>query len=190
MIGNAVWLVVAMLATMGGLFWFIIGAKGKWWAKSIMLLASAYLAMAAWFATIDMQGWPTQAPVPTKFEIHWILVDEAGGSIYVMASAVEGPDDDDQWIISLYETPTNAPRLYDTAYSQEAHENADKIQKLIKAGKRVVAKGQPGHEPGGEGEGEGADGDRSHRHGFNYEVTEFYVLPPALPPKENTIKSP
>ena len=160
------------------LLWFIIGSRGGWLKKFMVIALTASLCFAMWDSVDRMLGSPTHNKLPDKFQIHWITIKEPDkdnvndlGSIKVWAQDVKKP---------------RKNKLYQIPYSRKTHEQAMGILKLLKAGKVFMAtmngKGEGFGEGKGKGKGKGrkgkGKGDGKGGSISQDQVPMFYELPP------------
>jgi len=182
--------------------WIVIGSKGWWWAKGIVVAIAILFSVSLWHSLAGLEGWPTEQSMPQKFEIKWIVVEEPNnktgseGQILIWARDLEPLLKEKSSIPILHnKEASNEPRLHKLPYTRELHEQAMKIQKKIGAGGKFYGemskdgmkgkgkgdgkggkgKGKGGKGPKGEGNGEGTGdgGDLS-----NEQDPIFHELPP------------
>jgi hypothetical protein len=127
--------------------WIVIGARGWWWLKLIVITTVAYLSVCLWFNLVSLEGWPTTAILPDKFEVRWIEAREPNkktknpGAIYVWILDVSGNPYAKPYILTLHnKAMSNNPRLYELPYSRPAHEQSEQIKNKIKSGSRFFGK--------------------------------------------------
>ena len=180
------------------ILWFVIGSKGPWVVKAVVILFSLHLCLSIQYSLSGIAGWPSSDPLPQKFIAHWIIIHEPPkktpekGAIYVWATTLseEQETDSSRWWVTFllpFESPDlTEPRSYRLPYSKELHESANGALGRIMNGERVGGtnngpmgdgKGNGGKE--GEGEGKGG-GTFSHSDDISY-----HDLPaPHLPDKD------
>ena len=191
------------------ILWMIIGSKGWWWLKAIVVTGAVLFSISLWHSLAALQGWPTQEELPPKFEIKWVVVEEPNkktgfkGAIYVWVRDIAPKDSRSEGLPLLHtKKQSDEPRLHTVPYSREMHEQAEGIKKQIASGKpyygemkkgegegkgkgdgKGKGKGKGGKGPKGEGEGkgQGGDGDLS-----NEQDPIFHELPPAVLPEKIT----
>jgi len=180
----------ALLVNVALLLWFVIGAKGYWWIKVPVIAVTLFLSIGIWSSVNDLLGWATSEPMPEKFQVHWIVIDEPNskegdpGAIFVWATDLN-PQPSDWWIFHSMDD-SGEPRAHKMPYSRQLHEQSQAIMQIIKKGGQFkgTMKGPPG-KPGKPGEGKkGKPGKKSGS--FSKEqVPMFYQLPPPKFPKKN-----
>lgn len=157
--------VLAFIILAAILLWYVIGARGQWWIKLILIAAVPYFSIAILLAMTSYLGWPTPRDPPDKFVLLWAEIREPDrsisdpGAIYVWllpygenSDSSKGPFD--------YQPSQNEPRAYKMPYTRRFHEMLEQAKGLIKQGKRVVV------ERGKSGIGDGSgDTDREGRRG-------------------------
>ena len=179
--------------------WFIIGAKGNWLVKASIILASMYFCLSVGFSIKDYMGWPTNDPLPKKFLVHWIVVEEPNvqigtkGNIYMWVKPVENNEkihsNFEDYLISFYDGKSR-PRAHRLGYSRELHKQSqDAIMDLMQ-GKQI---GGENNGEGEEGEGKGktsdTDGEGKKNGTGEGSLTRnggitFYELPPTKLPEK------
>lgn len=186
--------------------WFIIGTKGNWFLKAFCTSASLYFVLSIAYTLPALYGWPSDDPLPNKFEIYYVLVKEPNkvngddGEIYFWVREIEDLSQDNKdeeegissYLIPLYEDKSG-PRGYRVPYSTELHKRAEQIAKDLAEGKRMMGtnNGKGGGKKGGkEGEGQqtGGKGQQNGNGGggsfSNSPEISFQELPPpSLPEK-------
>lgn len=160
--------------------WVVLGCKGYWWLKLVMVSLSIFFSISLWNSLVSLQGWPTSETMPEKFEVKWLDVKEPNkktgeeGYIYVWAINLEpnrpSPVADDAATpplgVQLHAKEySGEPRLYKLPYSREMHKQAEGIKEMIgKGGRfygRLVQAGEGGisqlgvDSKGGSGKGKG-----------------------------------
>lgn len=208
---------LAFLVGLTVLLWYIIGGRGKWWAKVPVIALVAYLSMGLWLSMTGLLGWPTEEVMPNKFRIHWIVVQPPSGektgdgAVYVWAEDIQPQiEKDGNWydqimfpFHSKYEE--NDPRLYKLEYTKPLHKQSNQIvNNFLKKGKPYFGsmkkgKGKGEGEGNGKGKGEG-EGNGKGRNGISGQKGnsadmfgrgggehQFYQLPPPKFPKKEPI---
>ena len=181
------------------MLWFVIGSKGPWFLKAVVILFSLHLCLSIQYSLSGIAGWPSDDSPPEKFIVHWIIVKEppkktsGEGAIYVWATNLSQKQNDnkDKWwerlLLSFRPSDLTEPRSYRLPYSKELHEEANDALGRIMKGERVggtnngkgKGKGEGNGNEEGEGEGEGG-GTFSHSDDIG-----FHDLPaPRLPDKD------
>lgn len=210
---NAVGIPVAflLLAAMG--LWLIIFAKGYWWLKCLFISSILYFSLAMWVSLSQLSGWPTNNEMPETFITHAVLVEEPSksdlkqkGAIYLWVSEVDEnhiikKQEISSWLLPFVARKNaSEPRVYRLPYSEELHEQARQVAKMLKAGKTVVGKGKSkkmqaaeegdgkgGKDKGGKGKGKGegkGEGKYGGRSFSQQQEFMFYELPPfSMPDK-------
>ena len=146
------------------ILWFVIGSKGHWALKAVVIAATLYLCVSIGTSLPDFAGWPSTAPLPDKFLVHWTVVKEPDkqtkkeGAIYIWETnlSADAQAQEDGWkkfLISFVVVDTLEPRVHKIPYTIEDHKTADGVNGRIKDGEIVI-----GHNNGGKG-GDGKKGD-------------------------------
>jgi hypothetical protein len=180
------------------ILWFIIGSKGHWGIKASMILLSLYFCLSVGFSIAGFMGWPTDDKLPSKFLLHWVVIQEPDvklgdeGSIYIWVRPINEPGiEHKEWndyLLSFYDGKSR-PRAYRMPYSRELHEQAQKAIDAISRGEGVGGingtdekKGRGKESGKGKGSDKAGDGGRSLT---NNGGIEFHKLPPPkLPDKD------
>jgi len=205
-------IVVAFLILVLLVLWFIIGSKGKWWLKALVMVMSLHLSLSISSSLPDFAGWPSTAPVPDEVLVHWMVVEEPNkrtkkeGSIYLWATNLseEIQPQKEGWhkyLFSLVTSDPSQPRVHRLPYSTEDHEKAEDIIGRIKNGESIVGtrngngegsegdgqgegEGDGSGQEGGDGSQEGKDGNGSGGFSLSDDITFQQLPPPFLPPKD------
>ncbi len=157
--------------------WFIIGAKGHWIVKIVLITITMYLSLGVWNKTSNLCGYAAVEPLPDKFEVYWAMPNEPT-EIYI-------------WAKDLQLKELKNSRLYVLPYTKNLHKQVEDIKQGIRGGKRFRGTTKRGQGVGdatdaakgnskGEGHGKG-------KKGFGFDPNpgnEIYELPPPVyPPK-------
>lgn len=194
------------------LLWFIIGAKGNWLLKAVVIAATLCFSLAMWNSLEGIQGWPTKDELPAKFLLHWAVIEEGNketgdpGTISLWVEDIGDQPQNDNWFSFLPKETTNGPRVYRIPYNRNTHEQLQKALEGIKKGKRFVgenkgkgigdaSEGEEGEGKDGQGKGKGKPGYEKDGQGkgqgdgeFDFSQQQdiiFHELPPALLPPKN-----
>ena len=191
------------------LLWFIIGSKGRWSLKALVIAFVLYSCLSINISIDNLFGWPSAQSLPESFHVHWIKIKEPNkrtgekGSIYVWATNTGSYNKkswDDGWdgwrglFISLQNYDPTEPRAYRLSYSQELHkisqEALDKLRKGIMVGGRNRGKGKGKGKGKGDGKGKGGGKDKGGGKGggslSNSDDIIFHDLPPSKLPDKVT----
>jgi len=181
----------ALLISVLLLLWFVIGSRGQWWLKVPVIAATMFLSIGIWYSVNDLLGWPTADSLPTKFQIHWIVIEEPNkktgdeGSIYIWASDLNPQPNGELWKFHSMDD-SGEPRAHRMPYSRKLHEQSIAIMQIIKKGgqfKGTMKK--PGELDSKSGKKKGKPGKRGGD--FSKEQTPmFYQLPPPNFPVKNS----
>ena len=189
--------------------WVVLGCKGYWWLKMIMVSLSIFFSISLWNSLISLQGWPTTQTMPGKFEVKWLDVKEPNkktgqkGCIYVWARDLEpnSPPIEKAAAPPLSmqlhaKEKSGEPRLYKLPYNRQMHQQAEEIKKMIGEGGQffgTLAKAGTGMSQLGSGqqEEEGGGGGGSGGGAISEGEFVFHELPPPLfPAKEPSAPEP
>ena len=176
--------IIPTFILLGGLIlWFVIGTKGYWPLKMILITMTVCFSLFLSQTMQDVRGWPTDDALPDKFRVHWIVVKEPDkadrdnkGGIYLWVTDLSGDG--------------SQPRSYRSEYSRKKHEDAQEALGMIMNGKAVGGRrgeGEGGGDNKGDGDqkGEGQDGGDGAGSMSNSPEIIFHELPPPKPPKKD-----
>lgn len=186
------------------ILWFVIGAKGHWLLKAAVIAMTLHFCISIGLSLQGFAGWPSGEDLPTKFIVHWVVVEEPDkktkdkGAIYVWATSLDNQKEErssSAWrnfFLSLSPVDTGQPRAHAVPYSKEKHEESDGVLTKIKGGKIVI--GERGKKGKGKGEGEEGNGDgdgdgegEGPQGGGSFSQSDgitFHDLPPTKLPKK------
>jgi len=191
--------------------WFIIGSKGYWALKAIVIFLTLYLCVSVGMSIPNFAGWPSSDPLPEKFLVHWIVIKEPDkvtkddGHIYIWSTNLSGEikKEDGGWqqyLLSFGVQDLTEPRAYRMPYTREAHERSNGALTKLKNGELVMGRnnGKKGNSKGkgkgkgnGKGDGKGkeqGDGKGGGKGGGSFSRSDdisFHDLPDTiLPDKE------
>ncbi len=172
------------------IMWFIAGIpKGNYKTKLVIIFVTQFYCLMLWTSLQTFTGWPTSQAPTEKFLVQWVMVEEPSkkqdkkGAIYFWVKDISGKETDSLLTLLGYHAESGEPRAHKFPYTKEMHEQADKIQGMLKKGEAVVGqtvKGKPGLKGKGDGDKKG-DGSLS-----NEQEYEFHKLPPAKLPRKFT----
>ena len=184
--------------------WVIIGSKGWWWIKMGVATLTILFSISLWHSLESLEGWPTDQPMPNRFEIKWIVVEEPNiktgdeGQILIWAKDLEPLLREKSDIPLLHNKgQSNEPRIHRLPYTRELHLQAVQIQKKIAAGGRffgemkgrgqgikVSGKGNGNGKGKGKGRGRGKEGVNDGGSLSNEQDPIFHELPPPYFPQK------
>ena len=198
---------VAFIIASALLLWFIIGSRGQWTLKAICMACTMYFGIAVWHSVSSYLGWPTNQEPPSRFQLHWALVEEPDkqaddpGVVYLWLRQIESPDDvhgelkplrEQSWLSFLgYSGDKDQPRCYKLPYSRPLHERVKQAKRQLARGRPIIGEfseegfGAEGPRPGQGiprgGTGEGRSYGSGHRQSGEF---IFYNLPPPKYPEK------
>ena|SRR6266403_2527074 len=131
---NVLTIPLAFLFLTAVLLWLVILARGWWWLKLLMIMASAILSFQIFQSLQSYAGYPKHsqyADMPAKLLVYDIRVIEPSaanpGAVFVWGKP-EGQ-------LSLgwfdYAPATDDPRAYVLPYSRSAHKEAEKVKRSL-----------------------------------------------------------
>tara|TARA_Y100001951_G_C11283093_1_gene266726 strand:+ start:676 stop:1281 length:606 start_codon:yes stop_codon:yes gene_type:complete len=158
-----------LIATL--ILWFIIGSKGHWLSKAVVIFSSLYFCLSVGFSIKDYMGWPTEEDLPDKFVVYWLVIEEPDkqtgnkGSVYIwvqpLSKAKNTSETWEDYLLSFYNGQSK-PRAHQMSYSKDLHERAQEAIEMIRRGQRVgglSGNGKKGEGKKGEGKGQGNNQD-------------------------------
>ena len=153
-----------MFGLLGGLLlWLLVGARGAWPEKALLVLVVASFAFVVWRSLASLDGWPASARPPDR--------------AVLVASSVDEPRWIYLWLLPEqphgllgYRPASGEPRAYRVRYSRRLHEQLERARRLARIGARVELR-----------RGRGPRGSLSRG------TFRAYRLPPGLPPKTSRL---
>lgn len=154
------------------LLWFLVGSKGKWWAKVPLIIIIPFLGFLFHQIPDTYKGWPTVSKPPVTSTFVGGIVEEpdavshSAGAIYLwLIPAKAGTSDHGLG----YKSHTGEPRAYQLPYTRQLHKSVDQANGILKHGGhlKVTVTSKTAH---------------SGAHVPKF-LVRFYNLPPGLPPK-------
>ena len=111
---------------------FNIAPRWSWWVKATGIVVTSVFFVVSYYSIIDMMGWPVEARLPERFQLHWARVSEPDrllntpGAIYV-------------WVEELDEQniPLGMPRAYKLPYSAPLDNGVNDAMDMISMGQEV-----------------------------------------------------
>jgi hypothetical protein len=164
MTGAVVGLVASYVALATLLLSLNLKSAWRWPVKAAAIGVMAAFFVVAFVALQAMLGWPTEALLPARFELHAALIEEpdrkgrSAGAIYLWLSPRPGDG-----------ASAGPPRAYALPYSRALHEATERAQAGLQDGKPI--------------DGESRPGDQNGVTTPSVTVELFERLPPPLPPK-------
>jgi hypothetical protein len=170
---------IFLTAIAGVVLWNVIGAKGHWSIKAIVMSFVSSLCLWVWVSIGAMMGWPVDKTPTGTYDIGSTLVVEPNrsksieGAIYVWIYNMDKMDDHDLFQQQEQHMSQRKPRSYGLPYSRELHDQINEIQKQRDKGSRVRVTIKPK-----------VDGPKGKKGGVEQEPNiKFHVLPPSKVPK-------
>lgn len=150
------------------LLWAVIGARGHWLPKLVLVVAVPSFSFAVWHSLEGYKGWPSGQGPPEHAQFLWGAVDEPD-------PATGSPGEIDLWLVPPdpqrsaigYDSRTGEPRVYRLPYSRELHRQVLAAEQAVKHGVPV----------GYSRRGRGQRGSNTNRHRARM---HFYRLPPPV----------
>lgn len=160
------------------ILWIITGVNGKWWLKALVILVTSYFSLAVWLSLSSYMGWPCREPLPDKYQVLWIVVNEPqkefNGAIYLWVRNLENHSNH-----NLFDyQPKSEPRVYFLPYTREMHEESQRGLESLKQGKVIVG----GKKMEGSQDSKDSDEEAQQGGGGESKNTQqyFWELPPSM----------
>ena len=184
--GGLISLYVLLIGMLG---WFVIGAKGKWWAKGTMIALSLWFGLTLFYTMHNFMGWPTLEQInKERSQILYFQIREPSkkyddpGSIYLWVRILHSNEEPEAktfqelmnpmtWF--LY-TDKRAPRAYKLPYTKEVHEQLEELTK------QKQNKGSQGYIEKGDNEEQGSPEEQGNR---SQQIQIIVIDPSSLIPK-------
>ena len=102
------------------------------WIKVSAIFVVTGLYAATWLGYQQLTGWPTDQPMPDKFRVLWVNIDER-------ENAEDTPSSIFYWLRSLDEAglPIGPPRAFRRPWSEAAAENAEAAITALEGGEEL-----------------------------------------------------
>lgn len=171
--------------------WFIIGGKGHWLIKTILVPIFVWFGVAVGVTMGTMLGWPSVNQLPAEYEFYWAEVDTPNiktgyeGQITIMYKDLHGHE---RKPFSLYWPKKHDNQMTVIPYSRQTHQRILKALQMRKKGIRVKGTNGKGKGKGQKGKGNGkkGNGKKGERGERDPNVgPKFYVMPPRGLPEKN-----
>lgn len=128
---------------------FNIGPRWAWWVKGTAIVITSTFFVVSYYSIIGIMGWPVEARLPERFQLHWARVIEpdkllnSPGAIYLW---VEELDD--------LNIPSGIPRAFKLPYTEPLDNGINDALDMISMGQEVggEASDYDEEEDGGEDE--------------------------------------
>ena len=192
----------------GLILWFIIGARGHWGIKAVIILLTLHVCLSVGNSIPNFAGWPSNDKLPAKFLVHWLVIDEPDkksgddGHIYIWATTLSQQEKEvegwRQYLLSFGVQDFTEPRAYRTPYTREGHERGEGALTKIKNGEPVMGRNNgKGGEKGkgdkdgkgkGKGKGPGKDGKGGGKGSGSFSNSDdisFHNLPDTILPEKD-----
>jgi hypothetical protein len=125
------------------LLWFVIGSKGNWLFKTIMVMIYLYYGILIWFSLDTYLGWPSKDQLPSKYIVYWAEIQEpdpnSEGVVYLWVSEL---DSKESFTILGYNNKKGEPRVYELYYTKSFHKKIQDMLENIKKGSVYIGGNQ------------------------------------------------
>ena len=120
------------------LIWFIIGSRGAWWVKLLLMILALVISVEIYVSLDSYRGHPYDRnfdQMPESAWLLWVQVDEPDfatknpGAVYLLVRPIV--DNPVTGWLSYFVPPTDTIRLYKLPYSREDHKEAQDLQVKI-----------------------------------------------------------
>jgi len=178
------------------LFWYLIGARGKWFVKFMLILIVPLFSLAIWTSLDSYLGWPTVAEPPEKFLVLWVGIKEPNiktgddGAIYILLRDMKMQKRENNFSAILkFNFDPSEPRIFKLPYSRGMHEEMERVMKMLKKGIPVIGEKDGLAESTlktGDNPGDAGKDDKDGNPGVGKEqIFQFYELPPPKLPNKH-----
>jgi len=128
---------------------FNIGPRWAWWVKGTGIVVTSAFFVISYYSIIGIMGWPVEARLPERFQLHWARVNEPDkllntpGAIYL-------------WVEELDEMniPVGIPRAFKLPYSAPLDNGVNDAMDMISMGMEVGGTAEDYDEEESEGDDE------------------------------------
>lgn len=140
MFSNTLGIVIFVLLICGMLGISLFHSKLRWQAKAALIAASITSGLILWSNLAGLSGWPTTEPLPERFLLQWMLVEEPSknrhttGAIYLWIT----PEAQARSPLTLYRKERLTQRLYRLEYSRQLHEQLEVLKAGLQAGQPTM----------------------------------------------------
>jgi hypothetical protein len=167
--GGLISLYVLLIGMLG---WFVIGAKGKWWAKGTMIALSLWFGLTLFYTVHNFMGWPTLEQInKERSQILYFQIREPSkkyddvGAIYLWVRILRSNEEPEAKTFQELMNPMTwfmytdkrAPRAYKLPYTKETHKQLEELTK------KKQEKGSEGYIEKGEDKDGRPDGEQGSR---------------------------
>ena len=167
--GGLISLYVLLIGMLG---WFVIGAKGKWWAKGTMIALSLWFGLTLFYTVHNFMGWPTLEQInKERSQILYFQIREPSkkyddvGAIYLWVRILRSNEEPEAKTFQELMNPMTwfmytdkrAPRAYKLPYTKETHKQLEELTK------KKQEKGSEGYIEKGEDKDGRPDGEQGPR---------------------------
>jgi len=137
--------------------WFVIGSKGHWALKAVVMTIVPTLCFVIWMSVEAMLGWPVDKIPEGTYDIIAVDIQEPNpskervGGIYIL---IKNIDDEAEFDVFSQEEKHKVrlePRSHRLPYTRKLHKQMQNIKEVLKQGARVRAtiKSKDGKNKGG-----------------------------------------
>lgn len=178
------------------LCWFIIGVKGRWIIKTLIISLSIWFAVTLAFTFNNFMGWPSEEKFKTETsQIIWFQVKEPSkvsqkpGAIYIWVREINPPEEAggltmkelmNPMVWFMYPDVDTAPRAYKLPYTKKMHKKLREVAEGRGKGKVAFLKveGQKTEKQKGKKRN---SGDQHKRDNMTIELIDPSILIPKKP---------
>ena len=149
------------------LSWTIIGIKGRWITKGLLMAITIWFSVTLYYSFHNFMGWPTEETINTQHsQLIWFQVKEPSkvsnhpGVIYLWLRAISPPEKLEGLTLKQLSNPMvwftypdeTAPRAYKIPYTKKRHKKLREAAEGRKTGvrtyveieKKKILPGKPG----------------------------------------------
>lgn len=109
-----------------------LASRWRWWIKGIAIVLTTGFFAGSYFTITGMQGWPTRASMPERFQLLWTRVVEPDrhsgeeGAIFLWVESLDANN-----------VPSGRPRSYEFPYSKGMARGMEKMQERLEQGEEI-----------------------------------------------------
>lgn len=154
-------MVAAYVAVAALLLSIVIWNRVRWQIRAASIVVTAAFFVVSFYSVKHMMGWPTDDPLPDRFEILYARIQEPDatlrveGAIYVWAMTLPGDGPIDArnihrpGALDTRVQPDQAPRAYRIPYTRFAHEQVnDALIKIMDGVRQIGVTDRKPRKPG------------------------------------------
>ncbi|MGI9509937.1 MAG: hypothetical protein ACR2QJ_11400 [Geminicoccaceae bacterium] len=118
----------------------------SWPMKTAAICLTLPATIGTFLAIQAHLGWPSDASLPPRFQLHAALIDEPAaaqdgdGAIFLWLTPMTDAPSDDRAVAETSARPERRPRAFDLPYTRELHREVDSMRERLARGDLVVGR--------------------------------------------------